>query len=268
MQLMLYSNQVNPMRLKLLPILIGFGLSSFACMAVGGNPATTDYVRRVVEDGIVRATYTAGSGIRILNKEISILPSLSIGDLYQGGIVFYLDDTGRHGLLIALNDAESPGAAHHYSTNTTVVNAFSSGVGAGVINTANVLATLTAAGQATVESANAFISVNKTAVEANGITRCETGIRSTLLPPLPSSSCFGGWYLGSAYELQLIHLNFERINRAIAAAGGTEITVSENYWSSTMQFGTDNAYSIHLSTGVGTAVLMTNSDSARGIRQF
>jgi len=258
--------RVNLVRLKLLLMTIGLGCSSFAYAAGGNrNPATVEYVDQAIARVVPGVIYTAGSGVTIQNNIISTTPFLSIGDLYQGGIVFYLDDTGRHGLAINLEDSST---FANFSTNTTTINAFSSGIGAGIINTANILATLTASGNANTGTNNGFILVNQIAVEADGITSCAPGGSSTLPPLSPTSTCFGGWYVGSAYELQLIFLNFETLNQAIVNASGTAISTLGNYWSSTMQFGTNNAYSMHLSTGEGLAVLMTNSDSVRGIRQF
>lgn len=180
--------------------------------------------------------------------------TLSIGDLYQGGIVIYLDDTRRHGLAISLVEQgdtyNAEGTPYSYGT----------GVGAGAINTANLLASDNASSNPGAAAAVA----NTVAVQANGTSSCE----ATSANP-PADSCFGGWYLGSVYELQLISFNFDIINAAIRAYGGTEITAARNYWSSTYNVSQGNeAYTVDLSTGVATFEDSVDDYYVRAIRQF
>ncbi|MCE3046203.1 collagen-like protein [Legionella sp. 16cNR16C] len=52
--------------------------------------------------------YQAGSGIRIEGDVISANTiSHQIGERYQGGIVFWVDDTGQHGLIASMNDVKA-----------------------------------------------------------------------------------------------------------------------------------------------------------------
>lgn len=62
---------------------------------------------------------------------------LSIGDYYQGGIVFYIDDTGRHGLIASFNDL---GETTFNKSGLAISGATGDGVGAGRENTRKIIA--------------------------------------------------------------------------------------------------------------------------------
>lgn len=65
--------------------------------------------------------------------KITFETPLAIGDTYQGGIIFYLDANGEHGLIAAPSD-QSAGIAW-CSPFFTLTNAQLDGVGAGEANT-------------------------------------------------------------------------------------------------------------------------------------
>jgi hypothetical protein len=123
---------------------------------------------------------------------------LSIGDAYQGGIIFYLDATGCHGLIAATSD-QSSGIRWFGSTNTST-RARADGIGAGLKNTAIIIAN-----QGPVDG-NAFAATvcNEYSVTVDGVT-------------------YGDWYLPSIHELNLLYLQR-------AAVGGS---FGSAYWSST-----------------------------------
>jgi hypothetical protein len=51
-------------------------------------------------------TYTPGEGIVIEDFSISLKKGHYIGELYMGGIIFYIDHTGEHGLVVSLTDLD------------------------------------------------------------------------------------------------------------------------------------------------------------------
>lgn len=57
----------------------------------------------------VRPDYVAGNGIVITNNTIIAMPSNGhyIGESYQGGIIFYVNTYGNHGLILTLTDQGS-----------------------------------------------------------------------------------------------------------------------------------------------------------------
>jgi len=128
------------------------------------------------EDSV--GVYTAGTGITISNNVISSTSTcgLSIGDTYEGGIIFYLDASGCHGLIAAPNDwinLTSYGPAGG-------TGAVRDGLGAGEFNT-NLLAV-----------AYGFSS---------GVVYACTFFNST------PSTIYADWVLPSVYELQIMFYN-------------------------------------------------------------
>lgn len=105
----------------------------------------------------------------------------AIGDTYGGGIVFYVYDGGRHGLIAATTD-QSNNIRWYGGTNTNT-RARADGVGAGLKNTAIIIAN-----QGPVDG-NAFAATlcNEYTVTVNGVT-------------------YGDWYLPSKHELNLLYL--------------------------------------------------------------
>ncbi len=121
-----------------------------------------------------------------------------IGESYGGGIVFYVYDNGKHGLIAAISD-QSSGIRWYGGTNTNT-RARGDGVGAGLKNTAIIIANQGAG------DGNAFAATvcNEYYVTVDGVT-------------------YGDWYLPSKHELNLLFLKK-------TVVGGF---ASLYYWSST-----------------------------------
>ncbi|MFO7670809.1 MAG: DUF1566 domain-containing protein [Bacteroidales bacterium] len=125
-------------------------------------------------------------------------PTLTIGQSYQGGIIFWLDATGQHGLIAATAD-QSTGIQWY---NGTFRNTGTTGDGlyAGEMNTAIILATQMADNQTGDFAAKVCADYS---VSVGGVT-------------------YGDWYLPSKYELNLLY-------QQKTAVGGFG---SDYYWSS------------------------------------
>lgn len=202
--------------------------------------------------------YQAGTNITI---DESTTPStinatgggttVAVGDLYQGGIVYYVDATGQHGLAVSLVDqssgAEMGGGSERFAGT-------GNGVGAGVINSAMMIVVQGNSGYA-------GAAITNSGYESDGTTTCGTPNSS---PPV---TCFGGWYVGSAYEYQLITPNFATINTASVNNGGTAISTSQ-YWSSTAGSNVTQLYTVNIDTAVVQVEDQFNVNRTRGIRQF
>ena len=129
-----------------------------------------------------------------------------VGELYGGGMVIWVDETGEHGLIAALKDqsngiqwrnGSSEKSRHFGDHHDRVVNARGTGIGAGEMNTTLIIAQLT----------DDDIAGN---FAAKASANCET-------------AGYGDWYLPSKAELELMYQLKERI-------GGFD---NDMYWSST-----------------------------------
>ncbi|TAN52891.1 MAG: DUF1566 domain-containing protein [Methylococcaceae bacterium] len=135
-------------------------------------------------------------------------PAHAIGDNYGGGIVFYVYDSGQHGLIAAPADQST--GIQWYSGSWTTTNAVRDGIKGGQSNTDVIIANQGAGSYAAQICAN-----------YNG------GVYG-----------YGDWYLPSLTELQLMYDNIGPGAPApLTNVGGflsnAEVTCSNCYWSST-----------------------------------
>jgi Protein of unknown function (DUF1566) len=151
-----------------------------------------------------------------------------IGESYGGGIVFYIDTTGQHGLIKATTD-QSTGIRWFAGSNKNTM-AFANGVGAGRANTVMII-----------DNQN----LGDGATYAARICNEYTG------------GNFGDWYLPSIYELNLMYQN-------ITTAGGFTSTY---YWSSS-ESGSSSAYVLNFGGGSQLTFGKDGVDYVRAIRQF
>jgi len=100
--------------------------------------------------------------------------TFAIGDNYQGGIIFWLDATGQHGLIAATADQST--GIQWYNDSYTTTNAVRNGVYAGQYNTERI------------------------------ITNQGTGSYAAQLCANYQGGNYGDWYLPSIYELNLMYL--------------------------------------------------------------
>jgi hypothetical protein len=169
---------------------------------------------------------TEAQWLSSLQGEPSSLQTYSIGQFAHGGIVFWVDPTGMHGLVVSLLDASSvplkwqdpgwQGGVFYLWTNSTA-----DGLYGGKTNTmmANVVHRI---GNYTPES------------------------------PMSSSRKFNSqnysdWYLPSKYELNLLYQQIGVVDGQILSSGGTSLSGGV-FWSSTEQSG-DLAFWQNFNTG-------------------
>jgi hypothetical protein len=126
---------------------------------------------------------TAGTNVTVTGSGTTASPyvvnatggaTLAIGDSYQGGIIFWLDATGQHGLIAATTD-QSTGIQWYNGTYTTT-NVVRDGIGAGMYNTERIIANQS------------------------------TGSYAAQLCANYQGGGYGDWYLPSKYELNLLYL--------------------------------------------------------------
>ena len=158
---------------------------------------------------------------------------LSIGDTYQGGIIFYLDASGCHGLISAPSDQSS--GIPWYNGSYTVTNAVRDGIGAGEFNTERIIAN-----QA-------------------------TGAYAAQICANYQGGNYGDWYLPSKYELNLMYLNIGQGNAlGLGNVGGF---ANFYYWSST-EVGNDVAWGQYFNDGFQGSPNKFNLYYVRAVRAF
>jgi hypothetical protein len=193
---------------------------------------------------------TAGTNVTVTGVGTAVSPyviystgggsisSHTIGESYCGGIVFYVYDNGQHGLIAATGDQSTGIGIRWYGGSFTNTRARANGVGAGLKNTAIIIAN-----QGPVDG-NAFAATvcNEYSVTVGGVT-------------------YGDWYLPSKYELLLLYLQK-------SVVGGF---ANDFYWSST-EFNDDYAYtsawSLHFGNGGQSGDTKSNPNYVRAVRTF
>ncbi len=123
---------------------------------------------------------------------------LAIGDFHEGGIIFYLDNTGEHGLICAITDQTSNAA---WGCNDIAISgADGTAIGTGAQNTQDILA------------------------------GCQASLTAAEWSSNLNSNGYSDWVLPSKDELDELINNKSIINSALTTNGGT--TLGSIYWSS------------------------------------
>jgi len=159
-------------------------------------------------------------------------PVHTIGESYGGGIVFYVYDGGQHGLIAATADQST--GIRWYGGTYTYTRARADGIGAGLKNTAIIIAN-----QGPVDGAAFAATVcNEYSVTVSGVT-------------------YGDWYLPSKHELNLLYLQK-------TVVGGF---ASAYYWSSS-ELDNVTAWLQHFGAGNQASNVKTNTVYVRAVRAF
>ena len=145
-----------------------------------------------------------------------------VGELYRGGIICWVDNTGEHGLICALNDCVvnyNSDFAWEGITDTSIrTMSYGDGTYSGEMNTILILTTYRYGTDNTMYAAR--ICAELEVVGDDGTT-------------------YGDWYLPSKGELALINISRSWID-TMASMNGGDIFKNKKYWSSTE----DSAYSL------------------------
>jgi len=153
---------------------------------------------------IAAATTSAAGSMSAADKTKLDGSTHAIGDNYGGGIVFFVYDGGRHGLIAAKNDQSTGIAWKNYWDRVT--GATGDGLNAGAMNTAIIVA-----GQMNDDQSGNFAA--KVCADYSVTDGDVT---------------YGDWYLPSLFELHQMWLNIGPVGQNI---GG--FSTGSRYWSST-----------------------------------
>lgn len=211
----------------------GTGTGSYGSSINGLTPNTTYYLRAY-------ATNIAGTAYGdIITFKTN---NLAIGDLYLGGKVAYLDDSGIHGFVCTLTDQST--IIQWY--NGTYVN-LNPAARNEVLETSGVYGITKSGGR---KNTDAIIAAQGTGSYAASICAALTIGGSTA----------GDWYLPSKGELNQLYINSSLL-------GGFN---TGNYWSSTMYYNMSyySAYNLCFLDGSWVVTDEKNGLSVRAIRAF
>ncbi len=204
-----------------------------ADLNLGGTAVTATATEINYLDGVTSNVQTQidalGSGATTYN----------VGDIAQGGKVFWVDATGQHGLVVALEDAGGSSVMDwNAGTASNGLNletlAQGSGIYAGKMNTAIIIA---------VHASAANNGNNFAARVCNEYNYNQNGVD------------YGDWYLPSKDELHLIK----------TSGVGPPNLYSYNYWSST-EYDANNAYSEVLGNYANNYNQYKPKDTAEGVK--
>ncbi len=187
--------------------------------------------------------YKAGKDIEISADNTISVRSYKVGDIAFGGIVIWVDGSGRHGLVCSKEDL-STGIRWYAGTNGRT-RAVGDGPYAGFMNTSIIISSQVAIGDDGGDYAAYLCS--KLVVK-------------------DGDKSYGDWYLPSKEELMLIYRNIATINAAATAAKGT-VCESEYYWSST-EYSKEQAWKMNLTTGQVAHYYKSYAARVRAIRSF
>lgn len=167
-------------------------------------------VRSKIPDvsGIATNTQAIQDTALQIRADILTVTTYSVGDFAQGGIVFWVDETGQHGLVVSKVD-QSTGIRWYAGTNG-VTRATGDGLFSGELNTSIIISSQVSIGDDGSDYAAQIC--NNLKVTENGNT-------------------YGDWYLPSNLELNLMCQNQATINATAVSNGGSAL--DGVYWSST-----------------------------------
>ena len=189
-------------------------------------------------------------------------PVHEVGESYQGGIIFWVDAEGQHGLIAAKSD-QSAGASW-FDTNVASAYQFNytgttgDGIYAGIANTTKIVAQQNALStQASIANSTTLTLVASAAQIADDYSIQEDGVQACTGEV--SEPCYGDWYLPSKVELNLLY------NQANLL--GLYSTV---YWGST-ESGSDRAWAMNLNNSVASTIYTRDKADlhlVRAVRAF
>jgi len=142
---------------------------------------------------------------------INNVSGFTVGQLAMGGVVFWVDSTGQHGLIAAKKD-NADAIAWRNTNDLYTGTATGDGIFAGKVNNAQIMAIQLSDG-----NNNFAAKVCKDyAIQEDGSSLCD-------LTGNAGDSCYADWYLPAKFELNQMYLQKDKIGAFL----------NGSYWSST-----------------------------------
>jgi hypothetical protein len=234
-------------------------VSGTVAVANGGTGATTLASNQVLLGNGTSAIQTVAPGTSgnvlmsngttwVSSSNTSDNTTHTVGESYGGGIIFYVYDGGKHGLIAATSDQSSDAKWDLSKGNETRAKA--NGIGAGIRNTTTIIISSEISQRKSFKDNGwSFDSEDFAAVICNEYSKSET-VNSL-------ETTYGDWYLPSKYELNLLYLKRTTVGNFAA----------DKYWSST-ESDEDKAWTINFSTSSNSTDDKTYKNRVRAIRNF
>jgi len=162
-----------------------------------------------------------------------------VGELYGGGIVYYVSDNGQHGLIASLDDLDGGSGVAWSATDNVEIGATAQSSYNGATNTA------------------AIVAQDATASYAATLCNSYTGGSQT------------DWYLPANWELNLLYNSAFLINTKLENDGDTNTNGLSfgGYWSST-EYNSGNAWFYNFSYGNASIDGKSYTYRVRAVRAF
>jgi hypothetical protein len=215
------------------------------------NLSSNGIIVRTGSGTVAGRTIIAGTGITITNGDgvsgnpTIVVKTYVVGDFAHGGIVFWVDETGQHGLVCAKTDQST--GVRWYAGTYGYTQAKGDGPFAGEANTSIIIAAHVAIGD------DGSIYAARICNE---------------LQVTEGDKTYGDWYLPSREELKMMYQNKAAINATATANGGVAFAAS-NYWSSTEDINSFSyAWVQNFDFGSQSNIYKNYSVRVRAVRRF
>jgi hypothetical protein len=207
--------------------------------AANKNPASIEFVELQIEQLQ-----------RTIQSQISQLQGTTVytvGQSALGGIVFYVDSTGTHGLVAASNPNGTAsgktwdGGLSNFIANNDdiIVNATGDGLGAGALNTSLMVGGQSGYAAYLSSPINGAQSTTLVDMAAQYCVNYSVQADGSVCPQNTSgATCIGDWYLPSLYELNQMYLQKSALHYPL------DVNQDAFIWSST-EMDQNNAWRIN-----------------------
>lgn len=178
-----------------------------------------------------------------IRADIPTVTTYSVGDFAQGGVVFWVDETGQHGLACAKEDQST--GIRWYAGTFGVTRATGDGPFSGELNTSIIISSQVSIGDDGSDYAAQIC--NELQITEGGKT-------------------YGDWYLPSKEEVNHMYNNQATINTTATANSGVAFA-SADYWSST-ESNSFSAWIRIFATGTQSLRFKSATNRVRAVRAF
>ena len=183
-----------------------------------------------------------------------------IGDFALGGVVFWVDEAGQHGLVCSLENLSSGIVwMDHDNANSFNINFTSgNGIGAGELNTSLILSSNDVQNLSATNFA-AILCATYSETDINNNSLYDDGGGTITIS-------YGDWYLPSVYELSMMYPHKDLIN-TVSQENGGEGLADAAYWCSN-QYSQTEAWVYFMSDNTPSSDSKNSNNLVRAVRSF